>query len=81
MENYNHIYYGDCPHFALPGADQWGEDGFLFYEGMVYEYFEDRKENYGKTHKPRTIKDFLRYASEQRIEIPESFGEVIKGLE
>ena len=35
MENYEHIYYLDCPHFTVGRVDQWGEQGYLLFEGKI----------------------------------------------
>ena len=55
MENYEHIYYLNCPHFTVGRVDQWGEQGFLFHEGHVYEYTEDRKDQWGRTFNQMSI--------------------------
>lgn len=73
MENYEHIFYLDCPHFTVGHVDQWGEQGYLLFEGKVYSYEEDRKEQSGKTHSPQAIGEFLAYAERHRITVPETF--------
>ncbi|MBS1793012.1 MAG: hypothetical protein JSS81_04115 [Acidobacteria bacterium] len=73
MENYEHIFYADCPHFTVGRVDQWGEQGYLFFEGRVYAYEEDRKDQCGRTHSPMTIKEFLAFAEKNKITIPEDF--------
>ena len=73
MENYEDIYYRDCPHFTVGHVDQWGEHGYLLFEGKVYSYEEDRKEQCGRTYSPTTIKEFLALAERLRISIPEDF--------
>jgi hypothetical protein len=73
VENYEQIFYLDCPHFTVGHLDQWGEQGYLLFEGKVYAYEEDRKNQYGTTHSPATIKDFLMYAEQQQIPIPDDF--------
>ena len=73
MENYEDIYYLDCPHFTVGRVDQWGEHGYLLFEGKVYSYEEDRKDQCGRTYSPMTIRDFLRYADEYRLKVPEDF--------
>jgi hypothetical protein len=73
MENYEHIFYLDCPHFTVGNVDQWGEQGYLLFEGKVYAYEEDRKNQYGQTHSPMMIRDFLLYAERLQISIPEDF--------
>ena len=75
---YAHIYYRDCPHFTVGKADQWGEQGYLFFEGKVYDYFEDRKGQYGETSTPREILDFLAYAKRSKIEISTNFMKVLE---
>lgn len=77
-KNYNHIYYRSCPHFTVGRVDQWGEQGYLFFEGMIYQYYEDRKEQYREVQNPRSIKDFLIYAEKNSIPIPLSFLENLK---
>ena len=72
-ENYDHIYYMDCPHFTVGRVDQWGEHGYLLFEGNVYAYEEDRKDQCSRTFSPASIEEFLKYAERNRIEIPESF--------
>ena len=78
MENYEHIFYRDCPHFTVGRVDQWGEHGYLLYEGKVYFYEEDRKEQYGTTRSPMAIEDFLSYAESDQIAIPGDFMEKLK---
>ena len=73
MENYENIFYLDCPHFTVGRADQWGEQGYLLFEGKVYAYEEDRKEQTGRTYSPTSIKEFLAFAEEYQIEITEDF--------
>jgi hypothetical protein len=73
MENYEQIFYLDCPHFTIGHVDQWGESGFLLFEDKVYSYEEDRKNQCGTTHSPTTINDFLMYAEQQQISIPDDF--------
>ena len=78
MDNYEHIYYRDCPHFTVGRVDQWGEHGYLLYEDKVYFYEEDRKDQCGSTRSPQLIEEFLRYAEEQRISIPDEFMNKLK---
>lgn len=73
MENYEQIYYLDCAHFTVRHVDQWGERGYLLFEGKVYFYEEDRKDQCSTTRSPVTIKEFLAYAEEYQIPIPEDF--------
>lgn len=73
MENYEHIFYLDCPHFTVGPVDQWGEHGYLLYEGMVYWYEVDRKDHCDNARSPQTIRAFLIYAENNGISIPESF--------
>ena len=77
METYENIYYGDCPHFTVGRADQWGEQGYLLFEGKVYSYEEDRKDQCGRTFSPISIEDFLAYAEKNQIEIPEDFLKIL----
>ena len=78
VDNYEQIFYLDCPHFTVGHADQWGEQGYLLFENKVYAYEEDRKEQTGRTHSPMTIKEFLIYAENVQISIP---GDFIKKLD
>jgi hypothetical protein len=73
MENYENIYYDNCPHFTVGKVDQWFEHGYLLFEGKVYSYDEDRKDQCGTTHSPMSIADFLEYANKNQISIPEDF--------
>jgi hypothetical protein len=73
MENYEQIFYLDCPHFTVGHVDQWGEQGYLLFEGKVYSYEVDRKEQTDRTHSPVTIKEFLALAEKRQIPIPEAF--------
>jgi hypothetical protein len=73
MENYEQIFYLDCPHFTVGHVDQWGEHGYLLFEGKVYFYEVDRKDQCSTTRSPVTIKEFLAYAEEYQIPIPEAF--------
>jgi len=75
VENYEQIFYLHCPHFTVGRVDQWGEQGYLLFEGKVYTYDEDRKNQCGTTHSPMTIKDFFTYAEQQQISIPNDFIE------
>jgi hypothetical protein len=75
MENYEQIFYLDCPHFTVGRVDQWGEQGYLLFEDKVYSYEEDRKNQCGSTHSPTTIKDFLKSAEQLQISIPADFME------
>lgn len=79
MENYENIFYRDCPHFTVGRVDQWGEQGYLLFEGKVYSYEEDRKNQYGTTDSPMSINDFLKYAETQHISIPDDFMAELKG--
>lgn len=78
MENYENIYYLDCPHFTVGHVDQWGEQGYLFFEGKVYAYEENRKDQCGRTYSPMTINDFLAFAERNQIEIPADFMNKLK---
>ena len=73
MENYKQIFYLDCPHFTVGRVDQWGEQGYLLFEGKVYCYEEDRKEQCGRTHSPMTVNEFMTFAEKFQIMIPEDF--------
>jgi catechol 2,3-dioxygenase-like lactoylglutathione lyase family enzyme len=73
LNSYNHIHYLDCPHFTVGRVDQWGEQGYLLFEGKVYVYEEDRKEQCGRTHSPTSIYEFLAYAKQMQIDIPDDF--------
>jgi hypothetical protein len=81
MENYEQIFYLDCPHFTVGHVDQWGEQGYLLFEDKVYSYEEDRKNQCGTTHSPTTIKDFLIHAEQQQISIPDDFMKRLKQAE
>ena len=73
MENYEQIFYRECPHFTTGRVDQWGEQGYLLFGGEVYSYEEDRKEQCGRTHSPMAVKDFLIYAERMQIAVPDDF--------
>jgi hypothetical protein len=73
MENHVHIWYLDCPHFTVGHVDQWSERGYLLFEHKVYFYEVDRKDQCSSTRSPMTIVDFLTYAREHRISIPDEF--------
>lgn len=73
MENYEEIFYLDCPHFTVGHADQWGEHGYLLFEGKVYFYEVDRKNQYHTARSPMTAEEFLAYAGDNRLTIPEDF--------
>ncbi len=75
-DNYD-IYYRDCPHFTIGRVDQWGEQGYLFYEGMVYNYVEDRKDQWGRTYNQQSIGSFLDQAEREKLTIPEFFRKVL----
>lgn len=78
METYEEIRYFDYPHFTLGRVDQWGEHGYLLFEGNVHFYEEDRKEQCGSVHAPTSIDDFLAYAEQQQILVPPEFLEALK---
>lgn len=78
MENYENIFYLDCPHFTVGRVDQWGEQGYLLFDGRVYTYEEDRKDQCGRTYSPKTIEEFLTYAERGRIAIPDEFMEKLR---
>jgi hypothetical protein len=80
MENYEQIYYRDCPHFTVGRVDQWGEHGYLLFEENVYAYEEDRKDQCGRTYSPMRVEDFLKYAERQQIEVPHEFAEKLKEI-
>lgn len=73
MENYEHIYYLNCPHFTVGRVDQWGEQGFLFHEGHVYEYTEDRKDQWGRTFNQMSIAEFYDLVKSRGLEVPDAF--------
>lgn len=81
MENYENIWYLDCPHFTVGRVDQWGEHGYLLFEDKVYYYEEDRKDQCGSTTSPMEIKDFLIYAERQQIEVPHEFMTKLKEID
>jgi hypothetical protein len=81
LKNYEHIFYLDCPHFTVGHVDQWGESGYLLFEANVYAYEENRKDQCGETHSPRSIEEFLIYTQINQIEIPDAFMQkLIKAL-
>jgi hypothetical protein len=77
----NRLFYLYCPHFTVGRVDQWGEQGYLLFEGNVYFYDEDRKNQCGTTTSPQTIREFLIYANERQIEIPDEFLKQLKECE
>ena len=81
MENYEQIFYRDCPHFTVGRVDQWGEHGYLLFEDKVYSYEEDRKEQCGRTYSPTTIENFLAYAEQSQISIPDDFMEKLREIQ
>jgi hypothetical protein len=78
MENYENIFYLDCPHFTVGRADQWGEQGYLLFEGRVFWYEVDRKDQCGETRSPMAIGDFLAYAAGLQIPVPDDFMAKLK---
>lgn len=76
-ENFEHIYYLEHPHFTVGHVDQWGESGYLYFEGKVYCYEEDRKCQYGRTHSPMSTNEFIAFAAKNDIEIPRFFVEIL----
>ena len=73
MENYEDIFYLDCPHFTVGHVDQWSERGYLLSGGKVYFYEVDRKDQCSSTRSPMSIEEFLAYAEKFQITIPEDF--------
>jgi hypothetical protein len=55
-----------------------GEEGYLLFEGKVYRYEENRKDQCGSTHSPMAITEFLAYAERQQISIPDEFMDRVK---
>ena len=80
MENYENIFYLDCPHFTIVRVDQWGEQGYLLFEDKVYSYEEDRKNQCGTTDSPMSINDFLIYAEKYQISVPDDFMERLREI-
>ncbi|MFT3743899.1 MAG: hypothetical protein QM785_06340 [Pyrinomonadaceae bacterium] len=76
-DNYEDIFYLNCPHFTIGRVDQWGEEGYLLHEGTVYAYEENRKDQCGETHSPRSITEFLAYAADREIVIPDDFMKLL----
>ena len=72
-DDFAHINYLDCPHFTVGNVDQWSEHGYLLFEGMIYWYEVDRKDQCDNIRSPLTIRDFLTIAKEKQIAIPDSF--------
>ena len=81
MENYENIFYLDCPHFTVGHVDQWGEQGYLLFDGKIYSYEVDRKDQCASTHSPTPIKEFLAYAETRQMSIPEDFLQKLKEAE
>jgi hypothetical protein len=73
MENYENIFYLDCPHFTVGHVDQWGEHGYLLFDGKVYFYEVDRKDQCHTARSPVSIKEFLADAGTSGLMIPEAF--------
>lgn len=73
MENYEDIFYLDCPHFTVGHVDQWGEHGYLLFDGKVYFYEVDRKDQCHTARSPMTAEEFLVYAEESGLTVPEGF--------
>lgn len=80
MENYEHIFYLDCPHFTVGHVDQWGENGYLLFEDKIYAYEQDRKDQCGRTYSPLTIGEFLEYANWHGIKIPDQFMQLLADI-
>lgn len=78
VDNYEHIFYLECPHFTVGHVDQWGEQGYLLFEDKVYSYEENRKDQCGTTHSPMAVTDFLAHAERNQISIPDEFMERLK---
>lgn len=76
-KEFDHIYYINHPHFTVGHVDQWGESGYLYFEGRVFQYWEDRKDQCGETYSPREINEFLEHAKMNNIDIPADFMMVI----
>lgn len=79
-ENYKHIFYRNCPHFTYGRVDQWGEQGYLFHDGFIYEYEEDRKEQSGRTFNKMSIDAFLEHYQRHGIEVPSDFLDFISNV-
>lgn len=78
MAGYDHIFYLDCPHFTVGRVDQWGESGYLLYDGKIFAYEEDRKDQCGSTHSPMSFEDFMAFAEAEGIVIPPEFTGLMK---
>jgi len=73
MENYEQIFYLDCPRFTVGHVDQWSERGYLLFGGKVYWYEIDRKEQCDSVRSPVSVEEFLDYAKKSELTVPESF--------
>lgn len=80
MDSYDNIFYLDHPHFTVGRVDQWGEQGYLLFEDKVYAYEEDRKNQCGRTYSPMSIDEFLGYAENHEISVPEDFRRQMKEI-
>lgn len=78
MEEFDQIHYLACPHFTVGHVDQWGEHGYLLFEGKIYWYEEDRKDQCGNTGSPMSIDEFLNVAERGQISIPADFMSKLK---
>lgn len=73
MKTYNHIDYRQCTYFNVGIPNQWHEQGFLVYEGMIYRYSDDRHDNYYQVDWKMTPEEFSVYARNHELEIPSGF--------
>lgn len=59
-------------------VDQWGESGYLFFDGHVYAYEEDRKDQCGRTYLKMTVPEFVDLSGRLKIDIPAEFMASLK---
>ena len=79
-EEFDHIHYKKCPHFTVGHVDQWGESGYLLFEGEVYSYTADRHEQFDTIRNRMSIEKFVAHADKMKIEIPERFQKEMDAL-
>lgn len=77
QEKKKKVFYGDYPHFGVSGS-QWEEKGYVFYEGEVYSYRLDRKDQFDEMYYPQSIEEFLASAMEKKLNIPDAFLKILE---
>ncbi|MFT5617895.1 MAG: hypothetical protein ACI85I_001121 [Arenicella sp.] len=73
MKTYNHIDYRQWPYFNIGIPNQWHEEGFMIYEGMIYRFADDKHDFHYQIDMKMTSQEFIDYTKKKEIKIPTGF--------